>query len=166
MQRTKIDAVSISEYLDNFKKIVQKRQKKISQVLDKLSEELPVLQVRRGRTEAQQRADASEVCDIILAQANDRFAFHGHLIASELVAPGKFRMFDKKFPVEQWTTAVQSRFLTVAKCLVRWLFITLPPFINLHPSRSASETSNGYEAFPYCGGSQARNVFYYYTPLY
>lgn len=50
---------------------------------------------------------AKEVCDVILTQLKERFAFTNHLSLSNLLAREKFSSYKTKFPEEDFQTSVQ-----------------------------------------------------------
>ena len=115
MQDRSLDANGIKHGVDGFKKQVQMCRDRVPAILKSLS---PALTKRRGNTELKLRGAASEVCDIIKAEAEARFAFNGHLKASELLNSLRFADFQKEFPETEFKAAVDS-YPSLEKALLR-----------------------------------------------
>ena len=96
LQRRCTDPITVKNAIANFEKAVQKV-RDIS--IDKINIEFPhSVKRKRHENSIPRSVAAKEVCDTIICHAKDRFAFTGHLTASNLFVSDYFAKYEKQFP--------------------------------------------------------------------
>lgn len=105
LQKIKTDPLEISEQIAKFEdsiSSVRNSTDNLATEVDSLCDyELPSKRKRRNDTETDHRIAVTEVCDVIINCARDRFSFSDHLLAASLFSSQQFAEYSGKFPVEK-----------------------------------------------------------------
>uniref|UniRef100_A0A8D0HC97 Uncharacterized protein n=1 Tax=Sphenodon punctatus TaxID=8508 RepID=A0A8D0HC97_SPHPU len=104
LQTRETDSVAIQRFTTNFITNINTVRGSITDLWPELPEKS---QLPRSTRETLERL-AHEVCDIILAQAQERFAFTNHLVSATLVQPDLFPAHNKHFPMQALKEAVEA----------------------------------------------------------
>lgn len=112
LQKKKIDPCFVRKAVDNFENSIVKLRERIDKIIEEatnLSTFNIEISTKRKRTEdiaSLRRIAAIEICDVITYTVRSRFQFTGHLIASKLLVPEHFPVFEKQFPTDELSAAV------------------------------------------------------------
>lgn len=119
LQKSDIDAISINKCIADFNHNIQKIRDKVTVSCEHTSStdndstaahfsSSP----KRRKVEHSKKRIALEICDIILSEIRDRFAFTDHLIVACLFQTDKFARYKNEFP-EDILKAVQRNYPTI-----------------------------------------------------
>jgi hypothetical protein len=106
LQTENLDIVVTRKILTTFEKNVAK----VREVLDSTVEEnAGVSSGKKRKIDKQEwKREAKEVCDVIISQAKERFAFTGHLTAAALFSAENFQHFNIAFPEKELKTVCSA----------------------------------------------------------
>lgn len=100
-QRKDIDHISAVKYVTNFEETITNIRSKIDENMYGIVGSSHTVTNKRKRSDITElKTEAKEVCDTIICQAKERFAFTGHLEVSFLFLSERFSHYQKYFPDE------------------------------------------------------------------